>query len=109
MTKAGELDWSELFKAKKPLKKSKNDNIAEAILKNAPKQPTNKQLFGHLVPTEEEVKKAEKDWHNKINNSLAIPNIGKLVEDEEEWANGKSFNDTLSREDVLKRNMFTGE
>jgi hypothetical protein len=32
-----------------------------------PRQPTNEEMFGHLVPSEEEVQKAENAWSNRMN------------------------------------------
>jgi hypothetical protein len=32
------------------------------------RQPTDQELFGHLVPTEEQIKKAEDEWGNGLNN-----------------------------------------
>jgi hypothetical protein len=32
-----------------------------------PPQPTNEQMFGHLVPSEEQLQKAEHDWNNRFN------------------------------------------
>ena len=32
-----------------------------------PPQPTDEQMFGHLVPSEEEIQKAEASWNNKMN------------------------------------------
>jgi hypothetical protein len=36
------------------------------MLGNPPKQPTDEQLFGHLVPSEEAIQKAENSWNNKM-------------------------------------------
>lgn len=33
-----------------------------------PPQPTNEQMFGHLVPSEEQLQKAEYDWANRFNS-----------------------------------------
>lgn len=84
-----------------------NEEISKAILSGAKEkgaQPTDEQMFGHLVPTEEQVKKAKEEWENRINKSLTMPNIGAPLDDEE-WGTGKSFNSTLSRAEILKRNM----
>jgi len=32
-----------------------------------PAQPTDEEMFGHLVPSEEEIQKAENQWNNKMN------------------------------------------
>lgn len=82
-------DWSDLMKgevgepahplsrpidARGPLNKMEkpptpsNEEIAKAILDGAPAQPTDEQLFGHLVPSEEMVKTAENNYENFHNN-----------------------------------------
>ena len=68
-------------------------------------------MFGHLVVTEEMAKKAEDDWQNKQGNlikALHEPIIPK-EEQQQEWGDGASFNDTLTEEERLKRNMHTDE
>lgn len=84
-----------------------NEEIARAILPQKSSQPSNLEMFGHLVPTEEQIKKAESEWENKLQKSLTMPSIGKPLE-EEEWGTGK-FNSTLTKEELEKRNMFTDE
>ena len=85
-----------------------NEEIAKAVLHNAPKQPTDVELFGGGVITEEQAKKAEEEWNNKLNKTLTMPNIGKPLE-KEEWGMCKSFNSSLTPEELAKRNIFTGE
>lgn len=89
--------------------KPTNEEIAKAVLYNVPKQPTDEELFGHLVVTEEMVKKAEEEWNNRSNNAfnaMKAP-ITSKQDQNHEWANGKSFNDSLTREELEARNMFT--
>lgn len=86
-------------------RKPTNEEIAKAILHNAPKQPTDEQLFGGGVVSADTAKKAQTDWEESINKSLTMPNLN----EEEEWGNCKSFNSSLSREELEKRNMFTGD
>ena len=38
-----------------------------AMLGNAPRQPTNEEMFGRFVPSEEEIQKAESKWGNTMN------------------------------------------
>lgn len=87
MAKPGELDWSDLMKGKvgeqehplsRPvttgpvLKKGEvprrpsDWEVRNTILSGAPKQPTDQQLFGHLVPTEEQVRAAEEQWNGQF-------------------------------------------
>lgn len=92
-------------------RKPTNEEIRKAIMHNAPKQPTDEQLFGHLVVTEEMVKAAEEEWNNSMNKAfddMKAP-ITPKEEQEAEWADGKSFNESLTREELEKRNMHTGE
>ena len=32
-----------------------------------PRQPSNEEMFGHLVPSEDQLKKAEHEWNNRMN------------------------------------------
>jgi hypothetical protein len=43
----------------------------KAMLNSVPKQPTDEEMFGHLVPSEEQVNKTEQGWSNSINSWLA--------------------------------------
>ena len=89
-------------------KKPSNEEIAKAILHNAPKQPTDEQLFGGGIVSEEEAIKRQQEWENRLQKSLTMPSVGAPL-DEEEWGTCKSFNSTLSREELLERNTYTGE
>ena len=40
--------------------------VREYIMKGAPKQPTDEQLFGHLVPSEQQVQAAEDQWNTQF-------------------------------------------
>ena len=78
-------------------------NLAKAILAGVPKQPTNETLFGRLVPSEEQVVAAEKDWENKIGGfyeeaKKPIESVNKSSE----WGNCKSFKDQLSEEELAE-------
>lgn len=96
-------------------KKPSNEEIAEFILKGKDVnggsplgQPTDEQLFGHLVTTEEQLQKAEEDWDNKLNNFYKAAQSPIVPKEEEklEWGDGASFNESLTEEERLKRNMF---
>jgi uncharacterized membrane-anchored protein YhcB (DUF1043 family) len=70
-------------------------------------QATDQQLFGHLVRSEEQIKKTEEEYQDKLNKWYAEAN--KNIDNQEmEWADGKSFNDSLTEEERLKRNMHLG-
>ena len=130
MPKIGELDWSELMKgnvgepeaaqsrpvqARGPLNKMEkppmpsDEEIRKAVLEGAPQQPTDEQLFGHLVPTEEQVQKAEREYENKFNDFFN--EVKKPVDPQDNpWEFGRgSVMDELSEEERLKWNMHDAE
>jgi hypothetical protein len=85
--------------------------LAKAIVSGAPKQPTNEELFGHLVVSEESLQKAEDDWNNKINDfytEAAKPLEKQDSRENLDWGNGKSFNDSLSPEELEERKNHIG-
>ena len=86
-----------------------NEEISAAIMHGASGQPTDEQLFGHLVVTEEMAKKAKEEWEGSMNKSLTHPKIITEEEEETDWGSGQSFNSTLTDEERYKRNMHTGE
>jgi hypothetical protein len=130
MTRQRDIDWSDwkgsvqptehpLSAPVNPIFKKGADVVNEflktctkSILQDIPKQPTNEQMFGHLVKTEAEVKAINKKWENNINNyrELYKPidhlNKSKITD---EWGQGKSFNsllkEQLSKEELTQRNM----
>ncbi len=84
------------------------------VIADAPPQPTNEQLFGHLVVTEEMAKKAEHKWNNRFNEHFAalnqpIDHLNKSKLDDKKWGLGKSFNSMLTKEELAKRNSEVGE
>lgn len=83
-----------------------NEEIAKAVMYNAPKQPTDEEMFGHLVVSEEQLEKSKADWENKLQGfyDAATTPINESNEDVD-WGSGQSFNSTLSDEERLKRNM----
>jgi hypothetical protein len=63
--------------------------MVRAMMQEPPPQPTNEQLFGHLVPSEEMVKSAEDNWQNGLNNFFAEaskPISARFASEEEEIA-----------------------
>lgn len=83
----------------------------EQVLKSGKKiqlQATNQQLFGHLVVNEEQFKKNELDYENKINDWYKSANTN-IDNKQTDWGNNKSFNSTLTEEERLKRNMHIGD
>lgn len=46
--------------------------LNKAMLGNKPpRQPTNEEMFGHLVPSEQQLAKSQQDWTGAINNWIA--------------------------------------
>jgi hypothetical protein len=93
-----------------------DEEIRSAIMNGMDKpglrQPTDEELFGHLVVKQEQIDAAVVEFENRINNTinkLHAPITGKTQEDDSEWANGKSFNSTLNKEELAKRNMYLGD
>ena len=91
-------------------------NMARNIMSGTPKQPTDEEMFGHLVPTEEQVATAKKKWESTISgfySHKSLENIDSLNKSDDklnfEMENGKSFNDylreRLSAEELKKRNL----
>lgn len=76
-------------------------------------QPTNEQMFGHLVKSEEEIQATEDKWNS--GNAAVMRELSKPVDHlvksqiEGSWGNGKSFNSMLSKEELAKRNREVGE
>ena len=122
MFETGETKYAgknELIKRKKvdidskeadDLFKSFGDTIKEGASKL---QPTDEQLFGHLVVTQEQVDKAQEEFESKLdfyNDWVAgrIKTSGEKPEDNETWANGTSYNSQLSSEELKKRNGYIG-
>ena len=100
-----------LTKGEKPVMPS-NEQIAKAILSGAPKQPTDEEMFGSLVVSQEQVDQAKDDFDNKILNffkEAAKPLTGETAVTEEAWGNGKSFNSLLSKSEQAQRNMYLGD
>lgn len=90
--------WPDWSKEEETLKKAARVKL----------QATDEELFGHLVVSEEQLKKAEAEYENKLNKWYAEAN--KNVDNKDiEWGQGKSFNSTLTEEERLKRNMHLGD
>ena len=80
------------------------------------RQPTNEELFGHLVRPKEDLEKMEDDWNNFFNNGFE--EVKKPVDErvreqlppqlDEAWESGKSFNDIIGEEEARKRGKYVG-
>lgn len=76
------------------------------------RQPTDQEMFGALVVSQEQIDAAEVAYQNKINNfykEVNKPLTGQTEVPDEEWGTGKSFNSTLSKSQIAERNRYTGE
>lgn len=87
------------------------------VLQDAGKQPTDEQMFGHLVKTEEQVKAENAHWENGAKRSMVeaskpIDQLNKSTV-KATWSYGKSFNsllkDELSEKEIAERNSYIGE
>lgn len=110
-------------KYEKPLKKGV-DVVEEAlstgnlpVMTQATQQPTNEQMFGHLVKTEEQVKAEDAHWKDGTKRSMVeaskpIDHLNKSTV-KATWSYGKSFNsllkDELSEKEIAERNSYIGE
>ena len=80
----------------------------------APRQPTDQEMFGHLVVTEEMMKAREKEWENRISKinsrefSKSIDHKNKSSVSDRVWTPGKSFNSMLTEEELEERNKTVG-
>lgn len=93
-----------------------NEEVFKEIMRGADapglRQPTDEEMFGHLVMSQAQVDAIKAEYDNRMSNTIANlhkPITGKTFEEDEDWGNGKSFNSTLSKSELEKRNMFTGE
>jgi hypothetical protein len=94
-----------------------NEAITAEIMRGMDKpglrQPTDEELFGHLVVPQEQIDAAEKSFETKIADFYSTAskpiNGGQTEVPDEEWANGKSFNSMLPKEELAKRNMYLGD
>jgi len=81
------------------------------------RQPTDEELFGHLVRPKQELEQMEKDWNNFFNDTLqeARKPIDEKIKKqlpvklEEAWESGRSFNDIIGEEEARKRGQYVGK
>lgn len=85
--------------------KPTDKEISDAVMHNAPQQPTDEELFGAGVVTEEMVKKAQEEWDNKLNQSLQHPKIGD--DTAIEWTGREPLTKSMSEEELAKWRMHT--
>lgn len=86
------------------------DIVRQVHTTDGMRQPTDEELFGHLVVTEEQAEKLQKEWNEKLNK--LYEELKKDVADgslvkSEDWATGKSYNEQmdLTEEERQQRNM----
>ena len=139
MPKAGELDWSVLYKTGKnlkpedplsrPLEKSSGkesiENGFNQLVKDlvdgfkvpGVRQPTDKEMFGHLVKTQKDVDALKKDWDEKLHAHIDWKHAKVVKNHSDEigkWSGRKSYNEIfksegMTEEELKKRNMTVSE
>ncbi len=128
MAKAGELDWSELHKKEElPANDVKDANkggeqvtksdiqkdvnfILGGFKQNGIRQPTDQEMFGHLIKTEAQAK-AEQEASSWKNPDSVFKELQKPIDNKvQDWGNGKPMIDweNMTEEEKAKRNSFVG-
>lgn len=87
------------------------------IMVQAKPQPTNEEMFGHLVKTQKEIDAAEARYQS--GNKSVVEELSKPVDHlnkskiDTSWGYGQSFNsllkDKLTDKEIAERNAYTGE
>ena len=91
--------------------KPSNEEVASYVLKGANNQWKDSEHLHKEIVSQEQAEQLQKDWQNSLNNfykAAQAPTVPE-VKQELEWGDGKSFNESLTEEERLKRNMYTGE
>lgn len=139
MPKAGGLDWSNLYKSgtvgqdpeseaftkslpqgdvsnkggekvtQEQLRKEAMDIVKQAHSSPGTRQATDEELFGHLVKSEEEIKKAERDWGNTINDFYKEASRPVEEQPKDSWTGRGSYMDELTEEERAKWNLHIGD
>ena len=81
------------------------------------RQPTHAEMVAvakqmGLQKSPEDLEKAQKGWENKFNtwfNDVSKPIENQNSKDNLEWGGCKSYNDSLTPEELAKRNMYIDE
>jgi hypothetical protein len=78
---------------------------------NAPQQPTDEQMFGHLVVSEEQAKAAQEQWENCFNDFYKSVNQPIESQDPNKpWGcRGPIENETLTEEEERIRQIPVNE
>lgn len=121
-------DWSDLMKGdvgepahplSKPVKagpvlakgevprKPTDEEVRKAIMAGAPKQPTDQQMFGHLVVSEEQVKAAETKWNDTFNSFYKA--VKEPIDNNAGFTPRGAIDADLSDAEKAARNMATDE
>ena len=96
-------------------RKPSNEEIASYILKGLDSEHVGQwKDENHLhkeVVTQEQAEQLQSDWENALDNFYKAAQAPVVPQDEQklEWGDGGSFNDTLTEEERLKRNMYTDD
>lgn len=99
-----------LKKGEVPVRPS-NEEVASYILNGANNQWKDSEHLHKEIVSQEQAEQLQKDWSNSLDNfykAAQAPTIPEAKQ-ELEWGSGKSFNESLTEEERLKRNMYTGD
>lgn len=86
-----------------------DEEIRAAVMRNAQRQPTDEEMFGHLVPTEEQVQKAEDDWDTTFTGWYEAAQEDAFDEGDTaaEWNGREPLTKGMSEEELAKWRMHT--
>lgn len=94
-------------------RKPTNEEITKAIMhgtnQKGVRQATDEELFGHLVVSEEQVKKAEAEWDNTFNGFYEEANKPVTGDTAAEWNGREPLTKGMSEKELEAWRMFTGE
>ena len=88
-----------------------NEEVAAYILKGADLQWKDKDHLHKEIVSQDQADQLQKDWDNKLNNIYEAAQTPIIPKEEQtkEWGSGESFNKSLTDEERIKRNMYTGD
>lgn len=79
--------------------------ISDAVMHNAQRQPTDEEMFGKFVVTEEMAKAAQEEWEGRLTKSLTHPKIGD--DTAAEWTGREPLTKGMTEEELAKWRMHT--
>lgn len=131
MPKAGELDWSDLMKGNvgepeaalsRPVKtgpvlqkgevpvRPSDEEVRRTIMAGALRQPTDEEMFGRYVVTEEQAAAAKAEWENRFTNFFKTKHAPVESQDPKAWGSrGPIEKETLTEEEERIRQIPVNE